>query len=494
MHVLPGRIFIALMCLLGATNAASLFSIASCAVDFKEDHSQGFNGWHYGYTSLSGEFSPYSIFDSSVGGENGAWLRDYNDQFNIPFWGSCTGHPFSPNTATVLRYVSPLRALLQIRGSFANSQTGCGDGVTARILVNNTEEWTASDSVGIYQIYNLTFSVDLGTVIQFEVWPGLNSNCDTFYFGVEIFTPRPKIRVMSDLHIGSPFFTNTRAKNMLTEFLIEHTLPNTDVWMLVLIGDILELWQHSFDETPLMPLELLNSPNRFGVNVTYYMDLIRKISANDVRVVWVLGNHDMEISLDSALSDFFNGTSVEIRHEEFVENHVRYEHGHRYDLFNRPDPAGYRPFGYYPARASATSGFGSEGGSNIAMAKKLGAWKNLVTYGLRCEANFNQILKGILNVALKGSHYPSLAGWTEYENHRFSKIIAGDYRRKGTTQELRSAKNKYKGLVERTWKQLGKKNKRVSRLLRGALGDYRKAHEHLSERVVSRCYLGQSTL
>ena len=32
---------------------------------------------------------------------------------------------------------------------------------------------------------------------------------------------------------------------------------------------------------------------------------------------------------------------------EFVENNVKIEHGHKYDLFNAPDPSGtLKPFGY----------------------------------------------------------------------------------------------------------------------------------------------------
>ena len=61
---------------------------------------------------------------------------------------------------------------------------------------------------------------------------------------------RTKIRVISDTHIGSTWFTNESSHNDLMKVLRMTAAPQSGIDTLVLLGDIVELWMDPVAQKP----------------------------------------------------------------------------------------------------------------------------------------------------------------------------------------------------------------------------------------------------
>ena len=179
---------------------------------------------------------------------------------------------------------------------------------------------------------------------------------------------RNKIVVISDLHLGiKDDYTETLANRpRLVEFL--QRLQNTkDVRELVIAGDFLDEWflpvyyPAYTDETQFYKKAITNNQE--------VISSLNKVADSGIKLVYVIGNHDMTIDHDllqdaipkikqmrdaKGLGVYYTGDRQEIA----------IEHGHRYDMFSAPDTVTNAelcgndntifPAGYFYARYAAT--------------------------------------------------------------------------------------------------------------------------------------------
>jgi UDP-2,3-diacylglucosamine pyrophosphatase LpxH len=219
--------------------------------------------------------------------------------------------------------------------------------------------------------------------------------------------------------------------------------PETDVKRLVLVGDFIEMWLYPFKETPKTAKSILNSKKLFKTNVLSFMKQFKKIVENDVILDIVVGNHDLELKfaikdLKKVISDKIN-----VHDEEFIYNGVvRFEHGHRYDLFNAPDPRGIRPVGYYVSRAVATVNYGDgqgEQAKSIQICRDLDpkyfadlsvlALRSSFVFGFALELMFDQVLG-------------------DYDDYKDRSVKGGNPKYTSTkTLKLKDIKEQYDDLV-----------------------------------------------
>jgi len=153
---------------------------ADCSSDFS--NTQGQNGFSYGFRSATTNFTQYSTFIGSSweSASDGAW------------WSGCVGAPGN-HSATVLRYRPPatIRAPQPafIQGYFQNYQCA-GDGVLAYIRHNDQTIWhgfgTYSTST---QYLDISFTLQVDSILDFELWPNSTSLCDASYLSVKLLAP-----------------------------------------------------------------------------------------------------------------------------------------------------------------------------------------------------------------------------------------------------------------------------------------------------------------
>jgi UDP-2,3-diacylglucosamine pyrophosphatase LpxH len=254
---------------------------------------------------------------------------------------------------------------------------------------------------------------------------------------------RTILRIISDLHIGSPWFIEPKNHEILTSFLTELTLNTTNVKQFVLLGDAIEMWLYPFSEIPNSASTILSSTNLYNSNVQAYMQLFRQIVDNGVEFHIVIGNHDLELKnavadLKSAISD-----KIIVHENEYLYNNgdVRMEHGHRYDLFNAP-LNGKRPVGYYVSRAVSEVNYGDGSGDKaltITLCRKIPQFlsdevilllRNSLLFGKLLEKMFDQVLE-------------------DYDDYKNDIVRGGrwDYNTSLPDETLKQSKEHYDDLV-----------------------------------------------
>ena len=179
---------------------------------------------------------------------------------------------------------------------------------------------------------------------------------------------RDKIVTISDIHLGIEDRYSETVENLplLIQFL--KRLQNTsDVRELVIAGDFLDEWY--------LPVYY----PRYTDQRQFYMDVIannqdvidelNNVIASGIKLVYVIGNHDMTLEAD-ILQEAIPGITQAVDAKGLGayytgdRNEIVIEHGHRYDVFSAPDTvtnaelAGNDrtifPAGYFYARYAAT--------------------------------------------------------------------------------------------------------------------------------------------
>jgi predicted phosphodiesterase len=143
---------------------------------------------------------------------------------------------------------------------------------------------------------------------------------------------RDTLRVISDVHAGSSWYTPSSASRLRT-LLASMAEPETRVHTLVVAGDLIELWLQVAAETPLAPSEVLVMPF-----VKPLLAQFKAIARNGVRVIVLRGNHDD--GLTAAIFHRAVGYEPNIslwEGDDVVIAGVRVAHGHLYDIGNRAD-------------------------------------------------------------------------------------------------------------------------------------------------------------
>ncbi len=179
---------------------------------------------------------------------------------------------------------------------------------------------------------------------------------------------REKIVVISDIHLGIDDKYSEILKNrpILIDFL-QRLQKTTDVRELVINGDFLDEWflpvyYPSYkDERQFYKDVIANNKN--------VIDELNKVIDSGIKVVYVIGNHDMTLEADvlqEAMPKIIQARDAEGlgRYYTGDRNEIVIEHGHRYDVFSAPDTVTNAqlcgndntifPAGYFYARYAAS--------------------------------------------------------------------------------------------------------------------------------------------
>lgn len=179
---------------------------------------------------------------------------------------------------------------------------------------------------------------------------------------------RDKIVVISDIHLGIEDRYGETVQNIppLVEFL-KRLHSTADVRELVIAGDFLDEWYLPVDYP------------RYTDQRQFYKDVIANnqdvidelnhVIASGIKLVYVIGNHDMTLEAD-ILQEAIPGIAQAVDAKGLGayytgdRNEVVIEHGHRYDVFSAPDTVTNAelvgndetifPAGYFFARYAAT--------------------------------------------------------------------------------------------------------------------------------------------
>ena len=156
----------------------------------------------------------------------------------------------------------------------------------------------------------------------------------------EAGTERTKIVVLSDIHLGvdDAYAEIVENKPYLIEFL-NRIATTTDIREVVLNGDVLDEWY--------LPLSYVETDRdafyrKVIDNNAEVIKAFGQIMDSGIKVVYVVGNHDMSVE-GAFIEKVIEGISVCSDrlglglYRTGDCNEIAIEHGHRYDVFSAPD-------------------------------------------------------------------------------------------------------------------------------------------------------------
>lgn len=167
---------------------------------------------------------------------------------------------------------------------------------------------------------------------------------------------------ISDLHmnVDVPYaWLKTNAPPLAA--FINRVNAREDVAELVILGDMLDDWIETVENTPHSFNDVLTASNNAAV-----VAALQTICRNPgITVTYVTGNHDLlsfEAANKAAITNLIPGLNVASDAPglgAYTKNNVIWaEHGHRYCLFNAPDTwsrtNGHLPMGYFISRIAAS--------------------------------------------------------------------------------------------------------------------------------------------
>lgn len=236
---------------------------------------------------------------------------------------------------------------------------------------------------------------------------------------------RNSIVCISDIHLGDAravahgycWFSKNAAA---LENLLDSTLASRQVRQLAILGDLFDEWVIPYRFSPFDSssgvhdsrdyfLSVANSPVNAGV-----IQRLRNIAASGkVQLVYVPGNHDMLLTKDILQEIIpgvvWQGDSAGMGKYNPV-NEIVMEHGHRYDLFNCPqpfvNPGHILPPGFFISRLDA-QGIMDHGSSSDKQVKSgnsggefLAAW--IVAYSYLVIKHSMTVAPDSLNIKMGG--------------------------------------------------------------------------------------------
>ncbi len=179
---------------------------------------------------------------------------------------------------------------------------------------------------------------------------------------------RNKIVVISDIHLGiQDSYSEILVNRPFVIDFLKRLQKTTDVRELVIAGDFLDEWflpvyyPSYTDERQFYKDVITNNQS--------VIDEFNNVIESGIKLVYVIGNHDMTLEADvlqEAIPEI-----VQVRDAEGLgayytgdRNEIVIEHGHRYDVFSAPDTVSNAvlcgnddtilPAGYFYARYAAT--------------------------------------------------------------------------------------------------------------------------------------------
>jgi len=172
---------------------------------------------------------------------------------------------------------------------------------------------------------------------------------------------KKKTLFVSDIHMGAhkggdhdwDWFSKKEVDHLIgfLKYVTVRAKADNDIKELVLLGDIFDLWVCPYDEVPHTFCDIIKAQKEV-------IDEIKKIPDSGVKVFYVNGNHDYQVT-SKQISRVF-GCKVKHIGDIYRRGNILAEHGHRHALFNCPDPrhGGYTrlPLGYYLTRLHTSLG------------------------------------------------------------------------------------------------------------------------------------------
>jgi UDP-2,3-diacylglucosamine pyrophosphatase LpxH len=104
------------------------------------------------------------------------------------------------------------------------------------------------------------------------------------------FSASKEVIVVSDLHLGSSWFSDQKNLFYFKEFLLKLTKKETKVHTFIILGDLIETWLTPFNERPKSVQEIFTHKNLFNANISEFLEILNQISKNDVS-----GNHFLNL-------------------------------------------------------------------------------------------------------------------------------------------------------------------------------------------------------
>jgi len=215
------------------------------------------------------------------------------------------------------------------------------------------------------------------------------------------------VRTISDTHLGSYWFQDSKSQMSFWNFLNNMTDPNTNVSKLILLGDFVELWLIPYQQRPKSWSEAMMSTTPImGINMTQFRETLIAIADNNVPIEILWGNHDLEAPTDQEFSNAFNNHPLitKTANSSYIWMNVVYEHGHYYDIFNRPFPPSSTlsnllyPFGYYISRAAAQTMYKTQSLVGIQESCWVDKFADWVLDALKDTTNMELLLWALVDV------------------------------------------------------------------------------------------------
>ena len=166
-------------------------------------------------------------------------------------------------------------------------------------------------------------------------------------------TKQNSIICISDIHMGDPrsvasgycWFSKNAAA---LESLLSIVQTSTQVRQVVILGDLFDEWVVPYRISPFDTAAGINNSRDFfmaianaPVNITIINELKAIASSSTVQLIYIPGNHDMLLTRDILQEIIpgviWKGDSTGLGHYSPL-GEIIMEHGHRYDLFNCPQP------------------------------------------------------------------------------------------------------------------------------------------------------------
>jgi hypothetical protein len=169
---------------------ADNITIADSVADFG---SQGEDNWYYGYTSAGG--TGFTLLPKFSGTRY--YISDYYWTELLDFGGLPNGNPVarsgksSEYQSVVRRWVSEADGEITISGLLKDINTGGGDGVIGRILIDGVQVWSKNLPNGGSTSFNLSGIVQKGDNVDFYIDPKAHDAYDNTDFKVKIMTDQP---------------------------------------------------------------------------------------------------------------------------------------------------------------------------------------------------------------------------------------------------------------------------------------------------------------
>jgi UDP-2,3-diacylglucosamine pyrophosphatase LpxH len=203
---------------------------------------------------------------------------------------------------------------------------------------------------------------------------------------------------LSDIHLSSKeiyehkdeisWFKPPIHEARLTGFLKNYVIKNKDqIKDVILLGDVFNTWVCPANKTP-PTFDQIFSANR-EVLATF-----RAVIKAGIGLFYCNGNHDFDLRRDVI--------ETKVKGIHFIQYYrtgrIHAEHGHRFDIYNKPDfvtdPAFGRPIGYYISRLVTSANGGGYGILDLAS-----YLDDIIEAALTSQNIFSSIIEGLAEQA-----------------------------------------------------------------------------------------------